>query len=253
MYQFENPYGDIKFYSELPRSSVPMNGVISLSCPECDGSGMDLDGGQCDYCYGEGSSEYTLVDEDSAETQCPECDGSGMDLDGGHCYYCDGTGSPDNKNRFPGFKNLGFNKIGEWYIDTAKNIIDYNIDNIWKKIKGILYAYVMNEEIKYIGKSMNTIQSRLVNYKNNMNFYYENKKDMPHKEKLYYLYNAIINSRIDLGSLHLDTTKVEIFGFKPSKEISYNDEIKLDIPHGLEYPLIMKFLPEWNTVGKKKE
>jgi len=230
MYQFENSYGDQKFYDDLPNSFVPTNGshpeeyIISLSCPECGGSGTDLDGGQCDYCYGTGSSEYTLVGENK--------------------YLSD--------TQFTDFKYLGFNKIGEWYIDAAKNIIDYKIDNDWKKNRGILYAYVMNDEIKYIGKSMNNIGSRLTEYKNKMNTYYP-KNMIGSSKKLHYLYNAIINSRIDFEAFQLDTTKVEIFGFKPSKEIHYNDEIKLDIPHGLEYPLIMKFSPEWNTVGKEKK
>ena len=56
---------------------------------------------------------------------------------------------------------IGFKKVGSWNI--IKGEIQHNISTHLDQ-KNILYAFVSNREIKYIGKTIRSFKRRMYNY-----------------------------------------------------------------------------------------
>lgn len=129
-------------------------------------------------------------------------------------------------------KKYGFKIVGEWEKSERNNKsgITFNIDQKWKR-KRVIYAFVINGEIKYIGicQSYNTtLEKRMERYRSKQgggtNSYIANK----------------IKCSLD------NKKKVEIHAVDPaSKKVKYYG-LEVDLVKGLENPLIAKLKPKWN-------
>lgn len=122
-------------------------------------------------------------------------------------------------------KNLGFEKVGFWTYDN--NELTFDLDSNSKE-KKILYAFVVEGEIKYIGKSVQTLQKRIYLYKNGHN-----------SQKTNFRINA------KLVEILSTSDKVDIYAFISKIPLFYSD-IEINLAAGLEDGMIEKFNPEWN-------
>ncbi len=127
---------------------------------------------------------------------------------------------------------LGFEKVGKWsYINESfKFELNDNYIN-----RNILYSFVIENEIKYIGKSIKTISQRLNGYKN------------PNiTQRTNFRLNNLIVEKLKEGK------EVEIYLFVDKAELNYKGK-NINLPAGLEDNLIAEYLPEWNSLGKNGE
>lgn len=125
---------------------------------------------------------------------------------------------------------LGFQKIGFWqYKDNSLNfIIDFDIQT------NCLYAFVVDDEVKYIGNTTTPLSKRLYGYKN---------------PGLTQRTNSRVN-RLVKGIL-LGNKVVEIYSLKDDDTTI--GRFNLNLAAGLEIGLINKIHPEWNIHGKTKK
>jgi hypothetical protein len=124
---------------------------------------------------------------------------------------------------------LGFEKVGKWSFknELFKFELDENYTN-----RNILYSFVIENEIKYIGKSIKTISQRLNGYKN------------PNiTQRTNFRLNNLIKEELKGGK------EVEIYLFIDIAELNYRGK-NINLSAGLEDNLIAEYLPEWNSLGK---
>jgi len=128
---------------------------------------------------------------------------------------------------------LGFEKIGKW--SYKNNLFKFELNNNYINKKNILYSFVIENKIKYIGKSIKTISQRLNGYKN------------PNiSQRTNFRLNNLIIEKLKTGK------EVEIFLFVDNVNLSYRGN-KINLSAGLEDNLIAEFLPEWNYLGKSRK
>ena len=123
--------------------------------------------------------------------------------------------------------NIGFKYAGKWVLHD--NELDFELENPSNKIN-ILYTFVINTKVMYIGKSNRTLYDRMYNYKKNelsQSTNYKNSKRI--KEN-------ILNGKV-----------VEIYAFIDNGLLSYGD-FKINLSAGLEDSLINLIQPEWNIL-----
>jgi|TARA_B100001971_G_C18039528_1_gene456891 hypothetical protein len=126
---------------------------------------------------------------------------------------------------------LGFEKAGEWVLNDGD--LELMINKHSEK-NNILYSFVVDGEIKYIGKSISTLKKRMYGYHKPGNTQTTNieKNDL------------IINSLKD-GKI------VEIFLWYDNDPKKYNNLIDINLAAGLEDSMIAEFVCEWNKIGRK--
>lgn len=125
-------------------------------------------------------------------------------------------------------KEIGFKEAGEW----GKNGLSLELHlKEFSKNKNILYAFICNGEVKYIGKTVQTLYKRLMGYKN------------PGKTQSTNIKN---NSNI-LKQLENEIS-VKIFALPDNGLIKYRG-FHLNLAAGLESSLIAGLNPEWNDMG----
>jgi hypothetical protein len=124
---------------------------------------------------------------------------------------------------------LGFEKVGKWSFKNESFKFELNENYI---NTNILYSFVIEDEIKYIGKSIKTISQRLNGYKN------------PNiTQRTNFRLNNLIIEKLKEGK------NVEIYLFVDKAELSYKGK-NINLSAGLEDNLIAEYLPEWNSLGK---
>jgi len=128
--------------------------------------------------------------------------------------------------------SCGFQKIGEWSLKEGrlKSKITFDLD-IFENER-VIYAFVVKGMCMYIGicdKMGTTLKDRLKRYK--------------------YWQGAGTNKRVaqNIRKSLEENKKVEIFALKPQTNLSYNKLLTIDLVRGLEYPLIKKLRPPWNS------
>jgi hypothetical protein len=128
----------------------------------------------------------------------------------------------------------GFERVGEWKSDErSKSGITFELE----KFKGnrVIYAFVVDSEVKYIGVCENTtttLKDRMSRYKN--------------------LQGGGTNERIakEIKTCLKQGKSVKIFALRPpASEYKYKD-LNIDLVKGLENPLIEKLKPAWNIQNK---
>jgi len=123
--------------------------------------------------------------------------------------------------------DIGFKYAGKWLINN--DTLEYKLENPSNKIN-VLYAFIENEKIMYIGKSTRTLNDRMYNYKNS-----DPSQKTNHRNK----------SRIK-DSL-LNGNSVEIYVFIDDGLLSYGN-YHINLAAGLEDSLINIIQPEWNDI-----
>ncbi|MFX0206693.1 MAG: hypothetical protein ACFFDT_11970 [Candidatus Hodarchaeota archaeon] len=131
--------------------------------------------------------------------------------------------------KLTGLLRLGFQHVGDFFFDGKK--VRFFLTN-YKNGRGS-YAFVVDQTVKYVGVTKNTLYARMNGYRNPGPSQETNKR-----------INAIIRK----------IAKVEVY-FLPESEISKftttirKNETETQIPtdmHTFERFLISKFEPEWN-------
>ncbi|MHC1611594.1 MAG: GIY-YIG nuclease family protein [Candidatus Methanospirareceae archaeon] len=125
--------------------------------------------------------------------------------------------------------NYGFVEVGKWKLkEHLKSGVAFELYSF--KEERVVYAFVIDDEAKYIGVCDNTSTT----LKNRMSRYQS-------------LQGAGANERI--ANKIKDCLKrgkaVEIFALKPESTLQYKG-LNVDLVKGLENPLIERLKPEWN-------
>lgn len=120
---------------------------------------------------------------------------------------------------------LGFEEIGKWLLvgDKLKFVLSK-----YRNERNILYAFIVQGKVNYIGKSTMTLNHRMNEYKN------------PGPSQTTNIKN---NERIK-GLLQKNIV-VQIFALVPKEKIFYNG-FALNIAAGLEDNLLAQVRPPWN-------
>lgn len=130
---------------------------------------------------------------------------------------------------------IGFNHVGEWYLNID-NLLDYNL--IDDGSKELLYSFVQidgnEKKIIYIGKTIKSLTNRMKGYKKPGNSQNTNIR-----------LNKVINEFL------LSNHKILIYVFKNDKNIMYKD-VKINLAAGLEDVLINMFKPKFNLHGNSR-
>ncbi len=128
-------------------------------------------------------------------------------------------------------ESMGFELAGCWYLEDNK--LECKLEK-YKNEKNLIYAFVAEDQVKYIGRTERTLSGRMNGYK----------KPGPTQNT-----NIKINRKII--KLLEKNVPVTIFVLLPEENILYKDSLQIDLAAGLEGPLISKLKPPWN--GSCKE
>ncbi len=127
------------------------------------------------------------------------------------------------------FLEYGFIKVGEWKLDgnlkSGIRCILYELQD-----ERVIYAYTINEEIKYVGVCDTTSTA----LKSRMNRYQS-------------MIGGSTNERVAklIQKALMEGKEVKIYAWKPESDIQFRG-LKIDLVKGLENPLIQQAKPEWN-------
>lgn len=124
--------------------------------------------------------------------------------------------------------DLGFFNIGNWG-KNEKNQLFYELNQL-SKIENILYAFITNDELLYIGKTTRNIENRLKGYIKPCNTQTTNIRN-----------NANLIKLLDLNSY------IEIWLFEDKGLMTYGG-FRVSLAAGLEDSLIKELKPKWNGV-----
>jgi hypothetical protein len=127
---------------------------------------------------------------------------------------------------------IGFMPVGFWRLNENSQI-RYTL-NSNQNARNILYAFVSNGDIKYIGKTTRTLNSRMYGYQNPGPTQNTNIR-----------VNALLRQYIEAN------LPVDIIIHTDNGLLSYGG-FKINIAAGLEDTLIYETNPEWNYSGKNK-
>jgi len=121
--------------------------------------------------------------------------------------------------------SLGFEQAGRWFWDGE----DLSFELImYSKEKDTLYAFVVDGEVKYIGKSIQTLHKRIYLYKNCGPSQRTN-----------------IRVRDQIRQCLKNGSQVLIYAFVQKVPLMYMD-IPINLAAGLEDNIISSLKPEWN-------
>lgn len=129
-------------------------------------------------------------------------------------------------------KDIGFEFAGLWKLDNGK--IAYDLLKDFENKKDVLYAFVVNEEVKYVGKTTQTLKDRLGGYRNFGPTQQTNKRN-----------NKNIKKALSKGD------RVDIYVFVgDDKKFEEYKGFKLSLAAGLEDGINDELDPDWRG-GKK--
>ena len=124
----------------------------------------------------------------------------------------------------------GFEAVGEWYLEDGD--VKYRLSK-YGGTRKILYAFVSDGQVLYIGKSVRSLSQRLNGYM----------KPGPTQ-------STNIKNHRNLQDVLQEGKKVKIFVFAPAEDEIVYRGIPLNLAAGLEDNLIAEIQPLWNNVGK---
>jgi hypothetical protein len=127
--------------------------------------------------------------------------------------------------------SIGFINVGHW--DLADGNLKYHLTS-HQLAKNVLYSFVSNGEIKYIGKTTMQLTKRMYGYQN----------PGPTQNT-----NIRVNEKIK--GLLQSNQPIDIFILVDNGLLKYGD-YKISLAAGLEDALIYKISPKWNFSGKNK-
>lgn len=121
--------------------------------------------------------------------------------------------------------SLGFEEVGHWFLEGDKVTFALNKS---EKEANILYSFVVDGEVKYIGKSVQTLHKRMYLYKQGGGSQITNIRN-----------KAQIKSCLERGQ------QVKIYVLVPDLQLNYKG-MPINVAAGLEDSLILMHKPEWN-------
>lgn len=121
--------------------------------------------------------------------------------------------------------DIGFEPVGHWLIQNEKLTFEL-IRNATEN--NVLYAFVCDEQVKYIGKSKRTLKERMIGYKN------------PGKDQ-----STNIRNHQRIKDSIAEGSAVEIFALADRGLIHYG-VFHLNLAAALEDDIIKVLDPEWN-------
>jgi hypothetical protein len=125
--------------------------------------------------------------------------------------------------------DFGFFKIGRWFLKN--NQLQFELYKN-KYQRNALYSFVCDEEVKYIGKTVQPINQRLNGYK----YPGDTQKTNIRVKKL-------ILDMMSAGH------EIDIYVFIDQANLTYRGII-INLAAGIEDSLISEFCPDWNITGK---
>ncbi len=125
---------------------------------------------------------------------------------------------------------IGLEYVGEWLLEDQTIKHHLSKHNL---AKNILYAFVTEGRILYIGKSSSSLTQRLNGY------------STPGPTQ-----STNIKNHKKISELLEEGKRVEIYVFAPAEDEILYRGIQLNLAAGLEDSLIAKFQPIWNEIGK---
>jgi hypothetical protein len=123
-------------------------------------------------------------------------------------------------------QEIGFQKAGCW-VQKSENI-DFELEERFVKCSPVLYAFIIDGLIKYVGETTKTLQNRMQQYKTPAPTQSTNIKNREN-----------IKKELEFGN------SVEIYVFVDSGLLSYGG-YKINLARGLEKSIIDDLNPEWN-------
>jgi len=126
---------------------------------------------------------------------------------------------------------IGFKYAGNWRLNGDQ--LDCDLKN-HATSKNVLYAFVSNGDIRYIGKTTQQLKSRFSGYRN------------PGKTQ-----STNINNNANIRSLLVKEEPVDIFILPDNGLLNYGG-FPINLAAGLEDSLIQHILPPWNG-GNREE
>ena len=126
-------------------------------------------------------------------------------------------------------ENMGFRYVGEWKLENKNP--KYNLSESANS-KNILYAFVCDKEVLYIGKSVRTLNERMYGYRNPGLTQTTNQKG-----------NKKIKELLDQGK------NIEIYILPDNGLLCYGG-FHVNLAAGLEDSLVANLKPKWNETGK---
>ncbi|MCG6537142.1 MAG: hypothetical protein L7F78_21140 [Syntrophales bacterium LBB04] len=121
---------------------------------------------------------------------------------------------------------FGFEEVGEWLFEGGS--LQFRLTQHSNE-QNILYAFVAQGEVKYIGISKQTLSGRMIGYK----------RPGPTQ-------STNINNNARIKDLLHRGTPVQILAFVQKEEMLYHD-VPIDRAAGLEHNLIARLRPPWNS------
>ena len=125
-------------------------------------------------------------------------------------------------------KTIGFEKYGDWYLESGRLECKVAKDAY---AKNVLYAFVSEGEVLYIGKTNQSLKKRLYGYMNPGSSQPTNKRG-----------NTALKERLMNGE------SIEVYAFPDNGLLCYG-EFHINLAAGLEDDLIAKLNPVWNING----
>jgi hypothetical protein len=122
-------------------------------------------------------------------------------------------------------QNIGFQKVGNWFLESER--LDFKLEK-FIDCSNILYAFIVNGSIKYVGKSTKTLRERMQQYKTPGPTQSTNIKN-----------NDNIKKELCSGK------SVDIYVFVDAGLFSYGG-FRISLAEGLETSIIENIKPDWN-------
>lgn len=121
--------------------------------------------------------------------------------------------------------NIGFRKVGEW--KTLNDLICPGIFDL-KNSANILYAFISNGIVLYVGKTTQTLKKRMYGYQKPGHTQYTNIKG-----------NKLLLELLESGE------SVDIYAL-PDDGLRHIGDFHLNLAAGLEDSIISILKPKWN-------
>jgi Uri superfamily endonuclease len=126
--------------------------------------------------------------------------------------------------------HIGFEAVGEWFLEEG--VLKYRLSKHGEARK-ILYAFVSDGQVLYIGKSVRALTQRLNEYMKPGPTQITNIKNHQH-----------------IRDVLREGKEVKIFVFAPPEDELVYRGVPLNLAAGLEDGLIAALQPAWNDAGK---
>ena len=139
---------------------------------------------------------------------------------------------PQNVARIAG---IGFSRVGNWFLQEGQ--LEFILDTDARHARKILYAFVADGVLAYIGKTNQSLQNRLQRYKTPA-------KDIARGGSTNFKNNRNIRENLSEGH------PVEIYALLSLPKNVFNG-FQVNFAAGLEDDLIAEFRPPWNAGSVK--